>query len=373
MVKLRMPGAARGFLGAFGSDHPPSDPGDVLRYEAAMADLDGILGSPDSGIRRLNRMLSRMPDIGGTMEATAVWKIAWFNIMSRDLETAMRKYMKAMQILEKDLDDREHLELYCDIAADFALAADTSGWRKRGGGALRKAVREAEARRDRFPTVYAWILVERAKFLWAAGAVDPRYGEYMRTAIDILEHSDEGGTDTYLLILAHFYNSYISGREDPLDPEEMGRAYALLTDALAKGDIPDGPAQAVFEAYVSYLDVFDRGRSAEVRAELHGMGFDFPPPPDIEGGRHGGIRPMGGRRRSGRAGMGRGHEEVLRYPEARLRRRRTAVHDTRARRFGTCGGRRCARQCRLCRMGQHRHRHDHGRRPHPLRGSGGRP
>ncbi len=147
---------------------------------------------------------------------------------------------------------------------------------------MKNAVKAAEARKDRFPKIYARALLERARYMNSIDAVDPRSREYMDTAISILEGLSNDGKHDPLLPLAYYYRSASSGQRDRLDVADLDRAYALLMEDLLAGDLPDSVMYGVCETYVQYLDVFDRERSATVRGELLQQGFVFPPPPEIK-------------------------------------------------------------------------------------------
>ena len=70
-----------------------------------------------------------------------------------------------MKLSSQVLDDEEGLDLFCDSSGSFAMAAYFTGDGKKAADTMKNMVKTAEARKDRFPKIYAHALLERARFL----------------------------------------------------------------------------------------------------------------------------------------------------------------------------------------------------------------
>ena len=200
-----------------------------------------------------------------------------------DPKGAMKCYDSAIRETSKiPLDTDEPLITLCRLTGEYADAAVNGQMEKKATEAVKNMVKACRAQKDRFPIAYAEALLQRARYLNSVDAVDPGLRASMDEAISILEVKDGEGRYSRLLPLAYYYRSASSGKKDSLDIEDLAKAYAILKDGLISGALPDGVMQAVSETYVQYLDLFDRERSKEVRGELAGLGFVFPPPPELK-------------------------------------------------------------------------------------------
>ena len=176
----------------------------------------------------------------------------------------------------------ECLRLLCRVSGEYAESAYNGKAEKKGTEAIKLAVKTCRNLKDRFPGAYAEALLQRARYLNTLDAIDPGLRDSMDEAITILAEPDSNGRYDRLLPLAYYYRSASSGKKDSLDIEDLAKAYEILRDDLVSGTLPDGVMYSVSETYVQYLDLFDRPRSAEVRSELAGLGFVFPPPPELK-------------------------------------------------------------------------------------------
>jgi len=201
-----------------------------------------------------------------------------------DYVKAMKCFFSAIKDCNKHLDDGtdDALRMLSRVSTEYAEAAFQAQQQKKGTEAVKLAVRACRDRKDRFPAAYAEALLERARYLNIVDAIDPGLRESMDEAITILEQPGPDGMYDRMLPLAYYYRSASSGRKDRLDIEDLANAYRILRDNLVSGNLPGGTMYSVSETYVQYLDLFDRERSKEVRAELAGLGFVFPPPPELK-------------------------------------------------------------------------------------------
>ena len=200
-----------------------------------------------------------------------------------DPRAAMKCYDSAIREVSKMKADDTSLRTLCRLSGEYAEAAVNAQMEKKATEAIKNMVRTCKASAGTFPGAYAESLLQRARYLNSVDAVDPGLRDSMDEAISILREPDGSGMYDRLLPLAYYYRSASSGKKDALDIEDLALAYEILRDGLVSGDLPDGVMQAVAETYVQYLDLFNRERSKTVRSELAGLGFVFPPPPELKG------------------------------------------------------------------------------------------
>ena len=200
-----------------------------------------------------------------------------------DPRAAMKCYDSAIREVSKIGTDDTSLRTLCRLSGEYAEAAVNAQLDKKATEAIKNMVRTCRASAGSFPGAYAESLLQRARYLNSIDAVDPALRDSMNEAISILREPDGSGMYDRLLPLAYYYRSASSGKKDALDIEDLALAYGILRDGLVTGNLPDGVMQAVSETYVQYLDLFDRERSKAVRSELAGLGFVFPPPPELKG------------------------------------------------------------------------------------------
>ncbi len=244
-------------------------------------------GDPQDSVRELRSLLE------GGLEADMVAADPYVRIrVNEALGTilvskpaprgAMKCYDPAIREVSRMPADDTSLRTICRLSGEYAEAAVNAQLDKKATEAIKNMIKTCRSSAGSFPGAYAEALLQRARYLNSVDAVDPGLKDSMDEAISLLSEPDDSGLYDRLLPLAYYYRSASSGRKDALDIDDLARSYEILRDGLVSGSLPDGVMQAVSETYVQYLDLFDRERSLAVRAELAGLGFVFPPPPELK-------------------------------------------------------------------------------------------
>ncbi len=256
-----------------------------LHSSLALAHLEN--GDPQASIRDLREVIQGLkdplPESDPLVRARVNETLGIILEAKPDYAGAMKCFNSAIKDCNKVLDTSgDALVMLSRVSVEYAESAFHAQQQKKGTEAVKLAVRACRDRKDSNPGAYAEALLQRARYLNIVDAVDPGLKESMDEAIEILKEPDESGMYDRLLPLAYYYRSASSGRKDVLDIEDLANAYEILRDNLVSGKLPGGTMYAVSETYVQYLDLFDQERSRQVRSELAGLGFVFPPPPELK-------------------------------------------------------------------------------------------
>lgn len=237
-----------------------------------------------AAIQSLDRMKSenRLPADDPFVRSRAYEALGFLLSAKNDKTGAMKALKKSLEeardVVAKDTTE-DGLRWMNRCSREYAFACFQADMKKRSMEALKDSVKICAANRAKFPSAYAESLLERGMFISDSGADIPPYlrGD-MDEAIAILGKPDGGGRYDPLLPVAYYYRSMTGADKEKLDPEDLGKAYAIIRDGVKTGDVPDSVLSSVVDTYVVYLDANDEETAKTVRRELAELGIWVRPP-----------------------------------------------------------------------------------------------